>query len=115
MSKESNCSPADSYVIKMDKKPINDPSIRQKLPKKIDACTFSPDGKHLATYSALEGIITVYKADKLMNRKWQSDEIALKPRGYLEERISFNPSSTATQMMTNVDFALSNGGNYSCL
>ena len=81
-----------------------------KEPENIDTCTFSPDGKHLATYSASQGLITVYEANQLKKRIWQSDEVALKQRTYAEERRSFNPSSTATQIMTNVDFALSNGG-----
>ena len=83
-------------------------------PKHVDACTFSPDGSHLATYSATEGIITIWDVDTLEKKErtydWQNNDTALKPREFRVEKISFDSSKSSKQMMSDVDFALSNKG-----
>src|SRR6185369_4219295 len=80
-------------------------------PKHVDACTFSPDGNHLATYSATEGIITIWDVDTLEKKEktydWQNNGTVLKPR---VQKISFDSSKSSKQMMSDVDFALSNKG-----
>ena len=83
-------------------------------PRQVDACTFSPDGNHLATYSATEGIITIWNVDTLKKKgktyDWQNNDTVLKSREYRVEKISFDSSKNSKQMMSNVDFALSNKG-----
>ena len=78
--------------------------------KQVDACTFSPDGNHLATYSATEGVITIWNVATLEKKgksyHWQNNDSLLKPRPYRVKKTSFD----TTQIMTNVDFALSNEG-----
>ena len=80
-------------------------------PRQVDACTFSPDGNHLATYSAAEGVITIWNVATLKKKKktynWQNNDSLLKPREYRVKKTSFDSSK---QMMSNVDFALSNKG-----
>ena len=82
-------------------------------PRHVDACTFSPDGNHLATYSATEGIITIWDVGTLEKKKktydWQNNGTVLKLREYRVEKIS-DSSKSAKQMMSDVDFALSNKG-----
>ena len=82
-------------------------------PRHVDACTFSPDGNHLATYSATEGIITIWNVATLVRKRktydWQNNDTVLKPREYRVEKISFDSSKNSKQM-SNVDFALSNKG-----
>ena len=82
--------------------------------KHVDACTFSPDGNHLATYSATEGIITIWNVATLEKKEktydWQNNGTVLKPREYRVEKISFDSSKSSKQMMSDVDFALSNKG-----
>ena len=83
----------------------------------IDACTFSPDGNHLATYSGAEGKITIWSVDELrqghqLQPTWVSTKnTILNPRQYLKKTKSFAPLFTYEQNMSDVDFALSNGGN----
>jgi len=88
-------------------------------PKHVDACTFSPDGRHLATYSATEGIITIWNVDTLEKKgkiyNWQNNDAVLNPRKYRVEKTSFNSSNDSKQMMSNVDFALSNKGKVDCI
>jgi len=88
-------------------------NLPQRPPKHVDACTFSPDGSHLATYSATEGIITIWDVGTLEKKKktydWQSNGTVLKPRAYRIEKTSFETSNNSKQM-SNVDFALSNKG-----
>ena len=83
-------------------------------PRQVDACTFSPDGNHLATYSATEGIITIWNVATLKKKEktydWQNNDTVLKQREYRVEKISFDSSKNSKQMMSNVDFALSNKG-----
>ena len=80
-------------------------------PRQVDACTFSPDGNHMATYSATEGIITIWNVATLGKKEktyhWQNNDTLLKPRAYRVKKTSFDSSK---QMMSNVDFALSNKG-----
>ena len=93
--------------------------IDPPTPRQVDACTFSPDGNHLATYSASEGIITIWdvatvdRKEKTYN--WQNNDSLLKPRAYRVEKTSFNSSNDSKQMMSNVDFALSNKGKVDCI
>jgi len=87
-------------------------NLPQRPPKHVDACTFSPDGSHLATYSATEGIITIWDVDTLKKKEktydWQNHETVLKSREYIVEKTSF--ANNSKQMMSDVDFALSNKG-----
>ena len=83
-------------------------------PIHIDACTFSPDGCYLATYSATEGVITVWNVATLEKKgkkyNWQNNDSLLKPRAYRVEKTSFNSSNDSKQMMSDVDFTLANKG-----
>ena len=82
-------------------------------PRHVDACTFSPDGNHLATYSATWGVITIWNVATIEKREkrydWHNRGIVLKPREYRIEKTSFETSNNSKQM-SNVDFALSNKG-----
>ncbi|CAG8531442.1 10140_t:CDS:2 [Paraglomus occultum] len=66
-------------------------------PETIDACTFSPDGNHLATYSGAEGKITIWSVDELqqghqLQPSWVSTKnTTLIPRQYLKKTKSFAP------------------------
>jgi len=83
-------------------------------PRQVDACTFSPDGNHLATYSATDGIITIWNVATLGKKEktyhWQNNDTLLKPRAYRVKKTSFDSSNGSTRLMVNVDFALSNKG-----
>ncbi|CAI2176069.1 3494_t:CDS:2 [Funneliformis geosporum] len=94
----------------------------------IDAATFSPDGKFLATYASKEGKLVIWKvSDKRFEETvvtshrlepiWHSNPMKtdLKPRNYMEERESFASSFTQKILMTNIDFALSNEGKFVAL
>ena len=93
---------------KIDIDPPNPP------PRQVDACTFSPDGNHLATYSATEGMITIWNVATLKKKEkaydWQNNDTVLKLREYRVEKTSFDTSNNSKQMMSDVDFALSNKG-----
>ena len=96
-----------------------DIDIQKTPPRQVDACTFSPDGNHLATYSAAEGIITIWNVDTLEKKgktyDWQNNKTALKPRAYRVKKASFDTLNNSKQMMSNVDFALSNKGKIDCI
>ena len=83
-------------------------------PKHVDACTFSPNGRHLATFSATEGIITIWNVDQLEKKEktyyWQNNDTVLKSRKYRVEKMSFESPENSKRMMSDVDFALSNEG-----
>ena len=65
----------------------------------------------MATYSATEGIITIWNVDTLEKKgktyDWQNNDTVLKSRKYRVEKTTSNDSK---QMMSDVDFALSNKG-----
>ena len=89
----------------------------EPTPETIDACTFSPDGNHLATYSGAEGKITIWSVDELQRGQLQPSWVStrnttLKPRQYLKKTKSFAPLFTYEQNMSDVDFVLSKGGKW---
>ncbi|CAG8650969.1 1324_t:CDS:2 [Gigaspora rosea] len=47
--------------------------------------------------------------------KWQNNDTILKPREYRIEKTSFDTSNNSKQIMSNVDFALSNKGSFVAL
>ncbi|CAG8609728.1 14862_t:CDS:2, partial [Acaulospora colombiana] len=87
----------------------------------IDACTFSPDGKYLATYSAEQGRIMIWETDQLMKGGgaafWYSKtgSTDLEKRPYWQKRASFAPAFSMKREMTDVDFALANDAKFVAL
>lgn len=74
----------------------NTVSIEINTTSKIDACVFSPNCKHIVTYSAGKGKIQIWEFDKEDGTIYlQSSCVYLEPREYKQ----------------NIDFALSTDGN----
>ncbi|CAG8545549.1 14516_t:CDS:10 [Acaulospora morrowiae] len=114
--------PWDNYLRNDVSIEVSINSIDDPEKQRVDACTFSPNGKHLAAYFSEQGKILIWKVDKLMEGEnvttfWHSKTATtdLMKRPYWQKRKSFAPAFLLERNMTDVDFALSNDAKFVAL
>ncbi|RHZ59939.1 hypothetical protein Glove_360g133 [Diversispora epigaea] len=109
----------ESIEIEIDRNDLISENLLNSESYKIDACVFSPNGEHIATYSSEQGKIQIWKFDEEENSQlfWQSGPLhsGLKPRDYWQKRKSFAPAFPSGIYMSNVDFALCNDAKFVAL